>query len=237
VTTQVAAAWDSDEARAWLAQLAEAGEPRDAECIHRGRNRVWRCAPFGESVIVKRYGASSWWKRSRARWSSSKAERTFHIIAQLRNAALPTPEALAAIDTTEGQMLITREQAHIGTVIDCRGDNTRLTALGAFARRLADAGVQHRDLNAGNVLLVTAEPPSFAIIDCNRIRFRSLSGLSAIWTLLKLGIHVGPDANALLEGYRASASFRVAYRCLGWMQRSWWRIKSLSRPFRRRLGF
>ncbi len=234
---RVAPSMDTPSLRLRVEHLAATGEPEDAALIHAGRNRVWSASWDGQSVIIKRFGPGNVWKQLLGILRPGKALRTFATINRMQAAGIQTPDALAAVSAPGLEILVCAHQGHVGTAATCRGHADRLRALGEFIASMFVAQVQHRDLNAGNLLLITADPPCFAVIDCNRVRFRRSSGWTIAWLLLRLGMHAPEDAEPLLSGMATSPGVRRVYRILIPINHAWWRMRQLTRPWRRRVGF
>ncbi len=145
------------------------------ETVHWGRNYLYRSRlETGEAsldVVVKQYRNQGWVKRLRRRWRGSKAARCFHNARAFQAAGLPTADAVLLIESkrSDGQSLFVSRD--LKGLIEARyllraANQGRekelfpgvdmeafLDALGHTLRRMHQAGIFHRDLSIGNVLL------------------------------------------------------------------------------------
>lgn len=83
---------------------------------------------------------------------------------------------------------------------------------GALVRRMHDAGFDHRDLHAGNVLVAPGTPPGLLLIDLHRSRIASPStrarhaALGRLLAFARTPVLAEPAvAGALLQGYAGAA--------------------------------
>ncbi len=174
--------------------------------LHWGRNYIYRSrltgAPdaaadqegSGSRVVVKQFRAETGWKGLRRRWTGTKAELSWRMARAFADAGIPTAEpVLLAESTTAGGpgFFVTRD---LGDVLEARyllravnagtadedfpqvDVGTFLDNLGALLRRMHEAGLWHRDLSIGNVLLGNhpegTSSATLYIIDLNRARQR-----------------------------------------------------------------
>lgn len=231
-----APAWSDPDHRAWVVARCD-GPGADAEILHRGRNTVWAETCGDEAVVCKRFGRGNVWKRLAAPLRQAKSVRSAILAAAMRSRGIDSPEPLAAVDN----LLVCRRVQAVGCAGDLQDPATpqrdeRLRALGAFLARCRVAGVRHRDCNGGNILALAWEPPAFTCIDTNRVSLESRALLPWFWTMLRLGFHDAASATPLLEGFGADAGQQRLYHRLSRLQRTWWWLRSTTRPLRRRLG-
>jgi len=257
VTIDLCARWDTPERRAWLVALEATVDAAPADAvIHRARNTLVRCAVFGETVVAKRFQVrGNLWKRLTDRIGTGKALRTFHIAKELRLRGLATPEPIAAVEiraqgTLAGAWYVCADQPNAGTVRDLLRPDfpdrlAHIRRFGAWAARVHDAGVLHRDFNSANVLLVTRSDGGFdhSLVDLNRIRFGAVGVAAGLYNLLQPGFFAADEVAALLDGYARARHDplgdldRAAYQALARLHRAHWALKKASRPLRRRVGF
>ena len=159
----------NQESRAADVDLWARGEaPAELLKSNSGR-KVWRVSAGEPALYVKRFPREM--LRDRAR---KEAE----LLAALAEAKIPCPRLVAVARDKEGSYLLTEEIPDARTldqVLSEGGTAARplLEALGSLARRLHDAGFEHQDFHAGNVLV---RGGALHVIDVHRARrSRSLS--------------------------------------------------------------
>lgn len=243
--------WNTPEGQAWCAGITALADALPATALlHNARNKIYRCAALGGDVIIKRFGAGNPVKRLAARFTTGKAMRSFHAARHLLELGFHTPEPLAAIECRDGRILV--EAWYVCRILDTTlsvrdlvrdpsiADRiSRITQFGAFVARLHAAGVLHRDLTAGNVMVRQVADGSWEhhLIDLNRVRFGPLGTAEAATNLLLPGFRSEADVAALLDGYQATPALRRMYGLLNGWHSTRWAVKSATRPFRRKLGF
>ncbi len=177
-------------------------DPEQAqETLHWGRNYLYTIdlSDLSEGragqVVVKQFSNRSRRARWKRRWRGSKAERSWHAAGALLEAAIPTPAPLLLIEaeTPDGPSLYVTERLEgfvesryyframaAGTErTDFPGiDRAELmAAIGDALRRVHTAGVWHRDLSIGNLLVTGAERLEIFLIDLDRSRLPGRIGL------------------------------------------------------------
>jgi len=246
---QLSPSWDTSEGRAWCAVLpATVAALPDSAVIHRGRNTLWRTAALGRAVVIKRFGLPrSRLGRLALRLRGSKAQRSMSAARRLAERGFATPEPLAAVDVRSRASVADcyyccADQPCRSSLAGARDDVALAFDVGGFVARLHARRIQHRDLNATNVLLVDAAGDArFSLIDLNRVRFGRVGTVRGLLNLQTLG-YQGAARAALIDGYHAERRraprwlMRSLDAALGRMWRAWWFLKSTSRPLRRRLG-
>jgi len=242
--------WDDPDIRAVLADLArDQPTPAMDAIIYRGRNLLWRMVVAGESVAVKRFRTRGWWAKLSYRLRSGKARRSFHNAQELIRRGIPTPAPRALIEVWRGGWLHEAYYlcADLGPApqirrvlldtdfADREGHCTRLATMLAGMHA---AGIWHRDMTAGNVLLVeTATGWTYHLVDLNRLRFGPVRPARGVANLAKLEAR-DELRDALLRGYcqardfdlnRARRRYEAAFR----RHRRHWAIKKGTRRWRR----
>jgi 3-deoxy-D-manno-octulosonic acid kinase len=102
--------------------------------------------------------------RDRFLWLGEERTRSFRelrLLGELRGRGLPVPAPVAAryrrgLVSYRAELiteLLPQVQSLTATLADGRMDDARWSAVGRCLRRFHDAGVQHADLNADNVML------------------------------------------------------------------------------------
>lgn len=159
---------------------------REGQLMHSGRNTVKRFSVGGADVVVKRYGRITLFNRLMyATLRKSKAQRAYENACRLRLLGINTPEEIAYAERRRGltmtscSVITLFSDWHPMTFLaDYRFGDTDteilLDALTVWIISLHDKGVEHQDLNIGNILYRKEHDGrySFQVIDINRMRFR-----------------------------------------------------------------
>jgi tRNA A-37 threonylcarbamoyl transferase component Bud32 len=133
-----------------------------SEVVKENRGRaVWRVGAEPPRLYVKRFPPSL--LRDRARQEA-------RILQELSRAGLPCPRLVATVRDAAGSYLLTEEipdARDLMDVLEGGGPAARraAAAFGSLLRRLHDAGFDHRDLHAGNVLV---RDGSLYVLDVHR---------------------------------------------------------------------
>ncbi len=253
--------------------LAHLTDPVSAtETIHWGRNYLYRSVLESDhgpiEVVVKQFRNLGAKKKAERRLKGSKAERSWRMALEFVNAGIPTAEPLLLIESKEEDgpsFFITR---HLESRIEARYlfrafnegrleelfpgfDYGRfLDSLGSALSRMHEAGLFHRDLSIGNVLLPDGETSvnvdQITIIDLNRGRKKGRLGLSTrVRDLCRLTIndreHQRRFVDAYARGGAADGGARGASAALWWTYRIYhWSFrfkieskKTIRAPFRK----
>jgi hypothetical protein len=176
--------------------VARLVDPASGKTLHWGRNYIFssilETASGTESVVIKQFrnqGRGARWRRRR--WGS-KATRSWRAAQALIAARIPTPRPLLLIESerADGPSFYVARRLH--DFVEARyffralakGQESEvfpefeperlLAEMGRTLRRLHAAGIWHRDVSVGNLLLCPgpdeASPPIVYLIDLNRVR-------------------------------------------------------------------
>ena len=243
---RIAPEYDLPAVRDFLAVIDRIPAECQAEILQAGRNAVMavRLPSAGRpplEIVVKSFGVRGW-HRLKTLLVASKARRAWTGARALVRAGLSTPAPVAYLESRKrGRIdraffLAARERG----ADEIRGLLRRLpeaelsplvSALARTVRRGHDAGVVHRDLSDGNVLVRRDADGSFhfLFLDTNRVRHRRRLGLLArARSLVRLGI---PPAlrKTFLEAYGSGQKPGALFvRWYGWSKASfegWLRLK------------
>ncbi len=210
-----------------VARLADPGSA--ARTLHWGRNYLY-VARFagGEAgtldVVVKQFRRDGARERLRAK---SKAARSFEAALALGEARVATPEPILFAESADPRGPCLYVCRHLEGVVEARylfrarnaGTLAEafpgvdfaafLTALGRLLRRLHDAGIWHRDVSGGNILLPAARaaapaPEDLYLVDLNRARLGHRPTTSErSRDLSRLALSLPEDRALLLAAYWA----------------------------------
>ncbi len=220
-------------------QVERLTDPASArETLHWGRNYLYTAALSTHQgtveAVVKQFRNQGWLARLRRRARGSKAERNWRTALRLLAAGVDTPRPLLWIESRdlEGPSFYVAQR--VSGYFELRalfralqaGERERrfphvepaelFAALGRYLRSVHDAGVWHRDISIGNVLVryEGTRLDGFQIVDLNRARLderlgawrrsRDLSRLPVVWPELRqafLGAYWGSPVAPL--GVRA----------------------------------
>ncbi|HEX2253643.1 MAG TPA: lipopolysaccharide kinase InaA family protein [Thermoanaerobaculia bacterium] len=182
-----------------VAAVERATDPGQAlRTLHWGRNYLYltrlETAAGPLPVAVKQFTHHGRRRRLERRFKGSKAARSWRVARALVEAGIATPEPVLLIESedpggpafyvcrhldgvTEARYLLRAMNA--GTAAEqfpAADPDAFLVALGRTLRRLHDAGVWHRDVTSGNVLIRWPPPggaaalPELFLLDLNRAR-------------------------------------------------------------------
>ncbi|GAB2724636.1 hypothetical protein GCM10027172_18730 [Halomonas garicola] len=141
-----------------------------------GSNEQWVLRPYRRGGMVARLS------EARYLWTGAERTRAFRemrLTARLFNQGLPVPRPVAACVTRHGlayeAALITRRIPGAAALAARLEHGTAgpalLQGVGAMIRRFHDAGLDHVDLNARNILIDPDDTPW--LIDLDRCRLRA----------------------------------------------------------------
>jgi serine/threonine protein kinase len=115
--------------------------------------------------------------------------------------------------------------------------------VGEQIARMHNAGILHLDLTPGNILFTGTQGDRHIIqfIDNNRMRFCSVGLSRGVRSLLQMMIE-GVNEAAYVTAYAEARGFDpftclALYRRLLKRHKAKWRLKDLTRPWRRKVGF
>ncbi len=208
------------------AAVARLTDPANAtETLHWGRNYLYATrfpgAPGEPEVVVKQFRNQTLAERLRRRWGGSKAERSWRAALALAAAGVPTPAPVAWIESERADGPSFYVSLRLAGFVEARYylrarnagreaaefpeiDPARLLAhLGGLLRRMHDAGIWHRDVSIGNLLLqATRDGLVVHLVDLNRARLgRRLGALRRSRDLSRLRLLRPSDRAALLAAY------------------------------------
>lgn len=238
----------------WMANLpAQVAKLPASDRLHQGRNRVYRVERNGGRFVVKHFLNRGLWKKIAYRISSSKARRSFEHSMRLLNVGVGSPQPVGWREDWRGGFL--SESFYVCAYVEVAGTARHFRArantgwesyLPEVARciaRMHNHGILHRDLNNGNILFGKETGPEAGIyvIDNNRMTFGEVGPRKGIASLIKT--KVAPEHRPLFvkayaeeRGLDPEICLALYDRLLGGytMKR---RIKHLTRPWRRKIGF
>ena len=260
---EVAADHRPADLRAALEGLVDPG--RGGDTLHWGRNYLYAAelrTPSGPvPVVVKQFRNQSLRARLSRRLKGGKAARSWRAAQAVVDAGVPTPTPLLLIESEapDGPSFFVSEK--ITDFVEARyffralqeGRQRELFpqieadmligTVGKTLRRLHDAGIWHRDVSVGNLLIVPGDapssPPTVHLIDLNRAQLdRPLTVSRRTRDLCRLRIFDRHLREVLLRSYwgrqEADSAFkRGLYRLYfhGFLTKNWMK-DAVRSPFR-----
>lgn len=191
---------DDDRLEETVLRLCDPG--RAKETLHWGRNYLYTTDLSSVSldgtaeVVVKQFSNRSWQNRWKRRLQGSKAEKSWRAAGALLAAGIRTPAPLFLIeaDAPDGPSLYVSRR--VDEFVESRyyfralaAETERvdfpeiqrgqlMAAIGDLFRRVHAAGVWHRDLSIGNLLIVTVDRRlEIYLIDLDRARLPGRLGM------------------------------------------------------------
>lgn len=198
-----------------------------SDTLHWGRNYLYGTQITTEAgdieVVIKQFRNQGLRRRWERRLKGSKAERSWRAALALRRAGIKTPEPLVWIESRDSEGPSHYVSRRLPEFLEARyyfraleaGDEkaqypqfaaeSMVEELGRAIRRLHDAGIWHRDLSIGNVLLVggrDSRPEEVYFIDLNRARIKGrLTTLQRTRDLCRLRIFRTDLQDRFLRAY------------------------------------
>ncbi len=227
---EVAAAWRPPDLEAAVRRLIDPASAR--QTLHWGRNYLYAAdleTPGGRrEVVVKQFRNQGLRARLRRRLAGSKATRSWRAARALAAAGVPTPEPVLLVESVASTGPSYFVTGRLEGVFEARyffralnagrarqefpqvDPEALLRELGAALARLHRAGIWHRDVSVGNVLLRPAPepglredgPPAVYLVDLNRARTGvRLTLLRRIRDLARLRIFERRHRRLFLDAY------------------------------------
>lgn len=157
---------------------------RHGETLHSGRNTVKLFETDGMRLVVKSYERLSPFNRlAYGTLRKSKAMRAYLHADRLRRLGIDTPEEVAVVEMRRGGVMrqcyfvslyTDYESIRPATEMFMQSEEAKnvLDGVAELLVRMHWAGVEHKDLNIGNILCMKEEDRyCFQIIDTNRMTF------------------------------------------------------------------
>lgn len=259
---EIASPYRPADLAAAIAKLIDPGQ--GGETLHWGRNYLYASeleTPAGPvAVVVKQFRNQGLRPRWDRRLHGSKAKRSWRAAQAVVEAGVPTPVPIVLIesDAEQGPSFFVSER--IPDFIEARyffralqeGRHRQefpqieaeilIGTIGRMLRRLHDAGIWHRDVSIGNLLIVPGAKPSdrptVYLIDLNRARFdRPLTVSHRTRDLCRLRIFDRHQQEVLLRSYWGSEADSMRVRGLyrlyfhGFLTKNWLK-RAVRSPFR-----
>jgi tRNA A-37 threonylcarbamoyl transferase component Bud32 len=231
-------------------ELAELSHPKLAnwEIVkHTASRTVYHGLLGGQEVYVKHFHSRSWLHRLARRLSGGEARHEMNSLLYLSSQGIATAAPLAAMGGDGTEWLATRAVApaqradiwHERQLTSGPGGLRRIrqatVAMGRLVGRMHTAGVFHRDLHCGNILVRTdSTGPQLVLMDLHRVsRRRWLSRRARAANIAQL-FHDRRDFTSRTDRLRFLKSYLAESRAGGSL-RSWQEvIESFARRHTRR---
>ncbi len=241
------------EWREWIDALpARVAELPATHLLQGGRNRVCWAEHQGEKFVIKHFRNAGPWKKMVYRISTSKARRSFDHSMALIDAGVPSPQPVGWREDWSGGFL--RESFYVCAMVEIAHSARairrnreidwapQIEKIARNTARMHDAGILHLDLTAGNILFVGESPEAWVVhlIDNNRMTFGRIGLRRGIQSLLQLMIE-GERQERYVTTYAHAREFDPevclsVYQGLIGRHKLKWRIKNITRPWRRKIG-
>ncbi|MEZ5330692.1 MAG: lipopolysaccharide kinase InaA family protein [Thermoanaerobaculia bacterium] len=234
VRGEVSSEWRPTDLAAAVERLTDPARAR--ETVHWGRNYLYSTLLETEGgeieVVVKQFRNRGAKKRLRRRLEGSKAEKHWRAAKALTAAGIATPDLVLLIESLDAEgpsFVVTRRlegalevRYYLRAVNAGRNDYPQLPladfldALAVSLRRLHDAGVWHRDVSVGNLLVELDETggrPLVHYLDLNRARLgRRLTVWKRTRDLCRLRIFDPAQQRRFLDRYWEGRSRGMAWK-------------------------
>lgn len=190
--------------------LAHNGVPPEAECIYKGRNRIYRLVYEGIEVNIKAFRVPGNIKSYIYGAMTSKARRSYDNSIRLLELGFNVPDPIAYVELHDGPAL--KESYYVCRQLHAKDvrlwenmpDNEPLVrAVALELAQLHKAGVWHKDFSPGNVLYTgdAASGYKMYLIDVNRMQFGVTSKRSLMDNFR--AINIVPEETERLARYYA----------------------------------
>lgn len=220
---------------ATIKHLADPGAA--SETIHWGRNYLYstqlptQAGPL--EVVVKQFRNLGWTARWRRRFEGSKAEKSWLVARYMQERCLLTPEPIMLLESVAADgpsLFVARrlagsvESRYFFRALNAGREselfprlnvNALLRALGHSLRAMHDAGIWHRDVSVGNLLITAIDEgePQVHIVDLNRARIgRSVSVQRRTRDLCRLRIFQDDHQDTFLRAYWQDRDANYAFK-------------------------
>ncbi|MBW2056321.1 MAG: hypothetical protein JRJ26_02380 [Deltaproteobacteria bacterium] len=155
----------------------------------------------GMAVFIKRFRSIGGWQKCKYLFLPSRAVTEWRISRFLRHKGILTPRAVAALERRKHGIL--EESFFVTQALEGASDllhfckerlrnqnDKKRDVIGVLAetiRKIHDAGLFHRDLHAGNLLLTGGRPLSLYLVDLHQARRRRRVSLAErLWNMAQL---------------------------------------------------
>lgn len=209
------------------------------ETLHWGRNYLYAVrSPSGDEtldLVVKQFRNQGLRARLERRWKGSKATRSWRGAWALTTAAIPTARPVLLIESNESEGPSHFVTERLEGVFEARyyfralnegrekeafpevSAEAFLVSVATLLRRLHDAGIWHRDVSVGNLLVEPAarpdEPPVVYLVDLNRAKVDCrLTVGRRTRDLSRLRIFLPAQRDLLLETYWEGRTAGMAWK-------------------------
>ncbi|MCH6258859.1 lipopolysaccharide kinase InaA family protein [Puniceicoccaceae bacterium K14] len=217
-----------------------------------GRNDVYKIEHEGKQLVLKCFYNRGAWKKVAYKLSTSKARRSYLHSQKLINIGINSPSPIFWREDWDGAWLQNSyyvseflDYAHDGRSFNDSSIEDKTFKIRLAAETIAcmhEAEIEHLDLNPANFLFKQGIDRKWQIyiIDNNRMKVGPVSLKRGITPLLLMELK-GEDLDLLIASYSKvrnvdTADCRNLYFNTLNRHNLKWRIKSKTRPWRRKIG-
>jgi tRNA A-37 threonylcarbamoyl transferase component Bud32 len=242
--------WNNEQFRNFIKKIDSRWE--DGEVIHNSRNtlaifRAQEANGLKKDIVVKKFNLKRQFDQLRFRFLKSKAVRSLIIAIALKEIGIKTPQPVAVFEerTKYSKIIysyyLTEHIPYDYSLLDIIKQENHpykdsilkfLPFIAQDIRKMHDAGIIHRDLHAGNILIGNIDnKPEFYYIDLNRARiYNKLDRKKRLKDLARFDF--SPKEQELFLQYYAPENHRKLLDLLKQMRRKRERVMKCKRKLK-----